>query len=212
MITILEHESLEWLTQNTYLGFDYMTQIRMIPQDLVKYSVNTWARIYPPVYPPCPVCQSLLEVDKGRWTATRTRWRHRLDHKKGAVVYVTFSRDVTCHAFDSSRSLVRDCQEDAEIGKFHNSILPTDRNCPWGENSCDTNICHLQFEKFTCHQTLVHGLMDSFLSHILVQLLYNLHLQDVEIQKVTLPHSELSDPINSHHFNQVVHYKEQWSH
>ena len=92
--------------------------------------------------------------------------------------------------FDSSRSLVRDCQEDVEIGKFHNSILPTDRNYPWGENSCDTNICHLQF-------TLVHCLMDSFSSHTLVQLLYNLHLQDVE-------RSELNDPINSHHFDQVA--------
>ena len=49
--------------------------------------------------------------------------------------------------FDNSRSLVRDCQEDAEIGKFRSLILPTDRNCPWVENSCDTNICHLQFEK-----------------------------------------------------------------
>ena len=100
--------------------------------------------------------------------------------------------------FDGSRSLVRDCQEDVEIGKFHNSILPTDRNYPWGENSYDTNICHLQF-------TLVHCLMDSFSSHTLVQLLYNLHLQDVE-------RSELNDPINSHHFDQVVDYKEQWSH
>ena len=51
--------------------------------------------------------------------------------------------------------------------------------------------------------------MDSFLLHTLIQLLYNLHLQDVEIQKVTLPQSELSDPINSHHFDQVVDYKEQ---
>ena len=51
--------------------------------------------------------------------------------------------------------------------------------------------------------------MDSILSHTLVQLLYNLHLQDVEIQNVTLPQSELNDPINSHHFDQVVHYKEQ---
>ena len=40
--------------------------------------------------------------------------------------------------------------------------------------------------------------MDSSSSHTLVQLLYNLHLQDVEIQKVTLPQSELNDPINSH--------------
>ena len=48
--------------------------------------------------------------------------------------------------------------------------------------------------------------MDSFSSHTLVQLLYNLHLQDVEIQNVTLPQSELNDPINSHHFDQVVHY------
>ena len=91
--------------------------------------------------------------------------------------------------FDGSRSLVRDCQEDVEIGKFHNSILPTDRNYPWGENSYDTNICHLQF-------TLVHCLMDSFSSHTLVQLLYNLHLQDVE-------RSELNDPINSHHITSI---------
>ena len=49
--------------------------------------------------------------------------------------------------FDNSRSLVRNCQEDAEIGKFRSLILPTDRNYPSGENSCDTNICHLQFEK-----------------------------------------------------------------
>jgi len=74
MITILEHESLEWLTQNTYLGIDCITQIRMIPQDLVKYSVNNWTRIYPPVYPLCPVCQLLLEVDKGWCTVTHTRW------------------------------------------------------------------------------------------------------------------------------------------
>ena len=103
--------------------------------------------------------------------------------------------------FDSSRSLVRDCQEDAEIGKFRNLILPTDRNCPWGENHLSPSI----WKKFTCHQTLVHCLMDSFSSHTLVQLLYNLHLQDVE-------RSELNDPINSHHFDQVVDYKEQWSH
>ena len=51
--------------------------------------------------------------------------------------------------------------------------------------------------------------MDSFSLHTLVQLLYNLHLQDVEIQNVTLPQSELNDPITSHHFDQVVHYKEQ---
>ena len=37
---------------------------------------------------------------------------------------------------------------------------------------------------------LVHCLMDSFSLYTLVQLLYNLHLQDVEIQ------TELNDPIN----------------
>ena len=37
---------------------------------------------------------------------------------------------------------------------------------------------------------LVHYLMDSFSLHTLVQLLYNLYLQDVEIQ------TELNDPIN----------------
>jgi len=46
--------------------------------------------------------------------------------------------------------------------------------------------------------------MDSFLSHTFVQLLYNLHLQDIEIQNVTFSQSELND-----HFDQVVHYKEQ---
>ena len=30
MITIIEHESLEWLTQDTYLGIDCIMQIRMI--------------------------------------------------------------------------------------------------------------------------------------------------------------------------------------
>jgi len=50
--------------------------------------------------------------------------------------------------------------------------------------------------------------MDSFSSHKFIQLLYNLHLQDIEIQKVTLSQSELNDPINLHHFNQIVHYKE----
>ena len=68
------------------------------------------------------------------------------------------------------------------------------------------------WKKFTCHQTLVYYLMDSFSLHILVQLLYNLHLHDVEIQNITLPQPELNDPINSHYFDQVIHYKEQWSH
>ena len=112
------------------------------------------------------------------------------------------------------------CQEDAEISDFRNLILPTDRNCPWGENRVRVTPASvtLDLKKFTCHQTLVHCLMDSFSSHTLVQLLYNLHCQDVEIQNITPPQSELSDPINSHHFDQVdhfdqvVHYMEQWSH
>ena len=71
----------------------------------------------------------------------------------------------TCLRFNSSRLLVRDCQEDVEIGKFRNLILSTDRNCPWGENSCDINICHLEHEKndhSPAIKTLIYCLMDSF--------------------------------------------------
>ena len=89
MITILEHE---WLTQDAYLGIDCMTQIKMITQDLVNYSVNNWTRIYPPIYPPCSVCQSLLEVDKGWCTATRTRWRHRFDHTLHTLSHVQLKK------------------------------------------------------------------------------------------------------------------------
>ena len=80
MITILEHESLEWLTQDTYLGIDCMTQIRMIPQDLVKYSVNNWTKIYPPIYSLYLVCQLLLEVNKSQCTTTCTWCQHCLNN------------------------------------------------------------------------------------------------------------------------------------
>ena len=63
----------------------------------------------------------------------------------------------------------KDCQEDAEIGKFCNLILPTDRNCPWGENHVTPTSVTLNLAKkqsFTCHQTLVHCLMDISITYI----------------------------------------------
>ena len=86
---------------------------------------------------------------------------------------------------------------------------PHRQELPMRRKSCDTNICHLEFGRKKDHSPVIkHTAWWIFPSHTLVQLLYNLHCQDVEIQNVTLPQSELNDPINSHHFDQVVHYKE----
>ena len=92
-----------------------------------------------------------------------------------------------------------------QLDSSHRQELPMRRELMWYQH-----LYPSIWKKFTCHQTLVYCLMDSFSLHILVQLLYNLHLQNVEIQNVTLPQPELNDPINSHHFDQVVHYKVQW--
>ena len=94
-----------------------------------------------------------------------------------------------------------------QLNPSHRQELPMRRELVWHQH-----LSSSIWKKFTCHQTLVYYLMDSFSLHILVQLLYNLHLHDVEIQNITLPQPELNNPINSHYFDQVIHYKEQWSH
>ena len=70
-ITILEHELLEWLTQDTYLGFSYIMQIILITQAFLKYFANNC--IYILKYPICPVHWLLSDIEKGWYTATCTR-------------------------------------------------------------------------------------------------------------------------------------------
>ena len=81
-------------------------QIRIISQDFLKCFVNNWT-IHPPIYPLCPVHQ-LLEVDKGQCTATRTRWRHHLDHILHTLYHVRPKK-----AFEPStiRTVLNDCSD-----------------------------------------------------------------------------------------------------
>ena len=79
----------------------------------------------------------------------------------------------------------------------HSQQLPMRRELVWHQH-----LSAWIWNKFTCPQILVHCLMYSFSSHTLVQLLYNLHLQDVEIWVKW-----------SYQFtSEVIRFKEQWSH
>ena len=71
----------------------------------------------------------------------------------------------------------KDCQEDAEIGKFRNLILPTDRNCPWGENRVTPTSVTLDLANKIIKPWYTAWWI--FPSHTLVQLLYNSYLQDL---------------------------------
>ena len=83
------------------------------------------------------------------------------------------------------------CQEDAEIGKFSNLILPTASNCPWGENSCDTNICQLEFEK---NSPVIKSWYTAW--WIVFRRIHWFNYYTIYTFRMLK--SELNDPINSH--------------
>ena len=70
-------------------------------------------------------------------------------------------------------------------------ILPTDSNWPWGENSCDTNICQLEFE-------INSPVLKSWYTAWCI-VFRRIHWSNYyTIYTFMMLKSELNDPINSH--------------
>ena len=108
-------------------------EIRMIPQSLVKCFFNS-CTTHPPEYLPCLLHQLLLEVNKGQFTGTHTRWWHRLDHTLHTLYHVWPKKAAVDHQ-SSMKWFVEWACGSCEDGQWHGAPPLSQRTPPSAHSS-----------------------------------------------------------------------------